>query len=80
MQERTRNLRRMPQEQSTTDRGRSVIKAAYTNAEACLALSITRSTLYELIRCGRIRAVKIGSRGHRIPLSEIERFLSGEEL
>jgi excisionase family DNA binding protein len=47
-----------------------------TIKEACARLNISRSQIRCLIRAGRIRAVPIGSRGVRIPLSELDRFVS----
>lgn len=49
---------------------------AYTTAEVCVALGISRTTLYELVCAGQIRTFRIGSRGIRIPASEISRFVS----
>lgn len=43
--------------------------------QACSLASISRSTLYRLIKSGRIRVVRIG-RAVRIPLSELEHFVS----
>ncbi len=44
--------------------------------EAAAELSIGRSRLYELLQAGEIKAVKIGSRGVRVPSSEIDRFIA----
>lgn len=44
--------------------------------EAAAELAIGRSQLYELISAGEIRAVKIGSRGVRIPAAELDRFVA----
>lgn len=44
--------------------------------EAAAELSIGRSRLYELIQAGDIHAVKIGSRGVRIPSAELDRFVA----
>lgn len=44
--------------------------------EAAAELSIGRSRLYELIQAGELRAVKIGSRGVRIPDVELDRFVA----
>lgn len=48
---------------------------AYSVSEACKALGISRSHLYEQVRRKRLRIVKIGSRT-LVPASEIERLLS----
>jgi len=50
---------------------------ALTVRQACERLQICRTTLYGLIRAGRIRTVAIGKRGVRVPASEIERFVGG---
>jgi excisionase family DNA binding protein len=39
-------------------------------------LSISRNTAYQLVRCGQIRSVKVGSKGIRIPREAIVEFLS----
>jgi len=44
---------------------------------ACTRLSVGRSTLYELIKSGRIRAIKAGKRT-LIPEVELQRFVSEE--
>ena len=44
--------------------------------QAAADLAIGRTRLYELLASGEIRAVKIGSRGIRIPASEIDRFVA----
>ena len=46
--------------------------------EAAAELSIGRSRLYELLQAGEIKAVKIGSRGVRVPASELDRFVEGQ--
>ncbi|MHB8637740.1 MAG: helix-turn-helix domain-containing protein [Fimbriimonadaceae bacterium] len=46
----------------------------YTVREACGTLSLSRTTLYELIRSGALQAIKIGTRGVRISAEELERF------
>lgn len=43
--------------------------------QACETLSIGRSHLWCLIRADKIRTVRIGKRGIRIPESEIKRFV-----
>lgn len=46
-----------------------------TVRQACEAGAFSRTTLYQLIRVGRIRTVKVGLRGIRIPVAELERFI-----
>jgi excisionase family DNA binding protein len=49
-------------------------RAALRVTEACTSLSISRSTLYEEISAGRLKAVKCGSRT-LIPTAEIKAWL-----
>ncbi len=51
-------------------------KVLLTVREACEALSIGRTKLNELLRSNRLKGVKIGERGIRVPSSEIERFVA----
>lgn len=51
-------------------------KLALRVADACHSLSISRSSLYNLIRDGRLKSIKIAGRT-LITRSEIERLLSG---
>ncbi|MBP1626444.1 MAG: Helix-turn-helix domain [Holophagaceae bacterium] len=44
--------------------------------EACALLGIGETKLREEVKAGRIRPVKIGLRGVRIPISEIYRWLA----
>jgi excisionase family DNA binding protein len=46
-----------------------------TVKKTCERLGIGRSHLWCLIRSGKIRTVRIGKRGVRIPESEIDRFI-----
>ncbi|GMV88493.1 MAG: hypothetical protein AMXMBFR81_14240 [Chthonomonas sp.] len=46
-----------------------------TIKQACHVLAIGRSQLWCLIRAGRIRTVRIGKRGVRVPVLEIDRFV-----
>ncbi|HEX5997435.1 MAG TPA: helix-turn-helix domain-containing protein [Jiangellales bacterium] len=43
--------------------------------EAAAMLSVSRDTVYVLLRSGRLRSVKVG-RARLIPVSAIEEFLS----
>jgi excisionase family DNA binding protein len=53
-----------------------VQKLLVTISEAGDSLGVKRSTIYEFIRCGKIRTVKIGTRGIRVPTSELARFVN----
>jgi excisionase family DNA binding protein len=50
-------------------------KLAFRIDEACHALGIGRTSLYELARTGRLKLIKIAGRTP-VPLSEIERLTS----
>jgi excisionase family DNA binding protein len=52
------------------------LPALLTVQEACRELSVSRPTLIELRRTGRIAFVRIGARGVRIPAVSIQRFLA----
>lgn len=49
-------------------------KLSYTIAEACEALGIGRTTIYQLIKNGDLRPVKIGRRT-LLAANELERLL-----
>lgn len=51
-------------------------RLAYRIDEACASIGIGRSSLYNMIRDGRLKSVKIAGRT-LIPRCEIERLLSG---
>jgi excisionase family DNA binding protein len=46
-----------------------------TASQTCRETNIGRTQLYCLIRSGKLRTVKIGTRGIRIPRTEVERFI-----
>ena len=52
-------------------------KLAFTIAEACHAVGISRSKLYELIGDGRVEARKIGSRTI-IPAESLKALVAGD--
>jgi len=51
-------------------------KLLFTPEEAAGVLSVGRSTVYELMRRGRLRSVQIG-RSRRIDHVELSRFVDG---
>ncbi len=53
-------------------------RACFTVTEAAEFLRISRALLYQLIRQGRIKTVKIGARTI-IRLAELERFLDQQQ-
>jgi len=61
---------------STAAPSRSVDRRAYRVDEFCEAHGICRSTLYTLVRDGRLKLIKIGGRS-LIPVEESDRLLKG---
>jgi excisionase family DNA binding protein len=53
------------------------LKIAYSVREACSATSLGRTTMYNHIKSGRLRTVRVGGRTI-ILADELKRFLSGE--
>ena len=51
-------------------------RLAYSIAEACAAAGIRRTTLYNLIRSGKLRAIKCGGRTLILP-DDLRRWLEG---
>ena len=43
--------------------------------EAARLMGIGKSALYDLVRAGQLRVVKIGKRGRRVPRAEIDRYI-----
>ena len=56
----------------TFDRGRLLLRPE----EVAQALSVGRSTVYELMRAGELRSVKIGA-SRRIPTDAVVEYLAG---
>jgi excisionase family DNA binding protein len=52
----------------------AVIPVAYRVEEAAEALRVSRSVVYELIRSGRLRTVKVGAR-RLVPVSALSECL-----
>ncbi len=52
-----------------------VIPVAYRVEEAAEALRISRDMVYELIRSGRLRSIKLGSR-RLVPLVALDEYIS----
>ena len=49
-----------------------------TIKQGCSELQVGRTTLDALIKSGRLKVFKVGSRGLRIARSELLRFMEGE--
>ena len=49
-----------------------------TIAEACRRLSCSRTTIFRLVRDGKLRAFNLNGRSKRIPAAELARLASGE--
>ena len=56
----------------------SVEKLAYTLGEAAEALTLGRSTVWKLVKAGKLRVVRVGSRA-LVPVKELQRFLEGQK-
>lgn len=54
------------------------IKITYSIKEVCHASSLGRTTIYNHIAAGRLKAVRIGGRT-LIPADSLRAFLAGEE-
>ena len=52
-------------------------KISYSIAEACEALSLGRTTVYSLIKLGRLRVVRIGNRT-LVPVDALRSLLETE--
>ena len=50
---------------------------AFTVQEACEILRVSENTMYDALRRGRIKSVRLG-RGYRIPRRAFETFLTGD--
>lgn len=53
----------------------AVTPVAYRVEEAAEALRVSRTHMYELIRSGRLRSVKVGSR-RLVPLVALDEYLA----
>jgi excisionase family DNA binding protein len=62
---------------STTTNGtaRVVVPVVYRVEEAAEALRLSRSIVYELIRSGRLRTVKVGSR-RLVPVEALSEYVA----
>jgi excisionase family DNA binding protein len=58
--------------ETTTDTGRLLLRPE----EAARALGVGRTTVYELIRAGELRSVKIGKL-RRIPSEAVRQYVEG---
>ena len=47
----------------------------YRVSEAAQVLGINRNLVYEMIWSGELRTVRIGKRGRRIPVVELQRWI-----
>lgn len=54
------------------------VKLAYSISEACHAIGIGRSKLYELIGDGHVKTIKVGSRT-LIPADSLRALVSGSQ-
>ena len=63
------------QKQSSTRPAAPAASLLYSVHDACAALGMGRTWLYEQIKSGRIRTVKLGTRT-MVPVRELERFVN----
>lgn len=63
------------QKQSSIRSPGQAVSLLYSIHDACAALGMGRTWLYEQIKSGRIRTVKLGTRT-MVPVQELERFIS----
>jgi excisionase family DNA binding protein len=54
---------------------RVVVPVVYTVDEACEALRMSRSVVYELIRSGRLRTIKEGKR-RLVPVKALDEYVA----
>ena len=55
----------------------SVSPVAYAVPEAARALSVSRDTIYQLIRSGRLRTIKVGRR-RLVPAMSLDEYVVAE--
>jgi excisionase family DNA binding protein len=55
-----------------TEQGNHVLA---TVREACQRMRVGRTLFNELMRSGQIRTIRVGKRGIRVPLAEIDRYV-----
>ena len=63
------------QKQSSIRPAAPAASLLYSIQDACAALGMGRTWLYEQIKSGRIRTVKLGART-MVPVRELERFVN----
>ena len=64
----------MEQQSIVNHSSSTVLPSLHTVEAAAAQLSLSRSNLYELIRAGKVHAVKLGARGIRVSTSELARI------
>jgi excisionase family DNA binding protein len=69
----------MNAKKSTTAAVVNVVPVLYRVEQAAEALSLSRRTVYDLIRCGALRTVKVGSR-RLVPVSAVVEYVDGLEV
>ncbi|WP_298454848.1 helix-turn-helix domain-containing protein [uncultured Cellulomonas sp.] len=62
-------------DRSTAATGVPVAPVVYRVEEAAQALRVSRDTMYELIRSGRLRTIKVGSR-RLVPVLALDEFVA----
>jgi len=56
----------------------NVVPVLYRVGEAAEALRLSRTVVYELIRCGALRTVKVGAR-RLVPVEAVSEYVAGLE-
>jgi excisionase family DNA binding protein len=70
-------MRETTMDSTTEAAGVTVAPVVYRVEEAARALRISRDGIYELIRSGRLRTIKVGSR-RLVPLTALDEFVASE--
>ena len=60
----------------TTVGGKQIEKLLLTPDEVAIALSVSKKTVYRLIREQLLRKVSVGERGTRVATTELNRFIA----
>jgi excisionase family DNA binding protein len=60
---------------------RPPVRRTYTVPEAAKILGVGRRSVYELVRVGRLRALRLGAAGHRIliPQDAVDELLQSQK-
>ncbi len=62
-------------DQSDRSENKSVF-GAWTIKEVCDQLSVSRATVYRMIKAGQLEKITVGTRGARIPVASVSALLA----